>query len=186
MHDFVRDNLVGGPSIIFHRHHKKGETRIRAREYVSESKVRGHILGVDAKSLYLQCMGEAHSTGNCAIVDREKFLYHYNHSKVSVSVKHLRVDCIVPKRRVVYQFHGCYWHGHKCHLNKQALSTQSGLTLMAERCTDTLRTTVYLELLEYTGITKQMSVVQISEKQRVKSTKSQWKLPTPDTSILMN
>ena len=57
---------------------------------------------------------------------------------------------------------------------------------MAERCTDTLRTTLFLELL-HSGTTIQMSVVQSSEKRsRVKSTQSQWKIPTPDTSILMN
>ena len=149
VHDLVRDNLVGGPSIIFHCHHKKGETRIRAREYGSESKVCKHILGVDANSLFLKCMGEAHCTGYFvvrrrsklykaeltqqhsraaskllrynAIVDREKILHHYNHSEVSVGATHVRVDSIVPEKRVVYQFHGCYWHGYKCHLNKQEL-----------------------------------------------------------------
>ena len=132
---------------------------------------------MDPNSLYLQCMGEARCTGYFmvrrrsklykaeltkqhsraaserlryrAIVEGEKILHHYNHGEVSVCAKHIRVDSIVPEKRVVYQFHGCYWHGHKSHLNKQALSTQSRLTLMAERCTDTLRTTVYLELLQW-------------------------------------
>ena len=119
-------------------------------------------------SLYLQCMGEVHCTGyfvirqrsklykaeltqqqSCvasewsryrAIVDGEKILHHYNHIEVSVGAKHVRVDGIVPENRVVYQFHGCYRNGHKCQPDKQALSTQSGLALMVECCTDTLRT----------------------------------------------
>ena len=33
LHDLVKDNIVGGPSIIFHRYHEKGVTTLRQNEY---------------------------------------------------------------------------------------------------------------------------------------------------------
>ena len=33
LHDLVKDNIIGGPSIIFHRYHEKGVTMIRQNEY---------------------------------------------------------------------------------------------------------------------------------------------------------
>ena len=34
LHDLVKENIVGGPSIIFHRYHEKGVTTLRQNEYV--------------------------------------------------------------------------------------------------------------------------------------------------------
>ena len=55
-------NLVGGPSIVFHRFHEKDTTLIREHKYGREAKKCKHILGVDANSLYLRSMSEAHCT----------------------------------------------------------------------------------------------------------------------------
>lgn len=49
----VRKNLVGGPSIVFHRYHEKDVTKIRAVEYGDNAKTCAKILGVDAIALYL-------------------------------------------------------------------------------------------------------------------------------------
>ena len=68
---FSEADKDGGPSIIFHRHHKSGSTRIREMEYGTASKVCRHILGVDANSLYLKCMGEDHCTGYYVVRRRE-------------------------------------------------------------------------------------------------------------------
>ena len=147
VHTFLRDNMVGGPSITFHRHHKTGCTRIRELRYGVESKVCRHILGVDANSLYLKCMGEDHCTGYyivrrrgnnyraeesqqispaatewlCfrAITNNVNILHQYNHGEVSIGEQKVRVDGLVPKLDRVYQFHGCYWHGHLCHKKKE-------------------------------------------------------------------
>ena len=174
VHELVRSNLVGGPSIIFHRHHKSGCTRIREREYAVASKVCRHILGVDANSLYLKCMGEDHCTGYYVvrrrvnqyipeqsqkvsraaaewlrfrtITDGVRILHQYNQGKVSVGEKQVRMDGLVPKLKRVYQFHGCYWHGHFCHLNKKTLSTDKGRNLMIERSSNTIKTTLILYL----------------------------------------
>ena len=143
VHELVRSNLVRGPSIFFHRHHKSGCTRIREREYGVASKVCRQILGVDANSLYLKCMGEDHCTGYYVvrrrvnqyipeqsqkvshamaewlqfrtIIDGVNILHQYNHGEVSLGENRVRA----------YQFHGCYWHSHFCHLNKKALSTDN-------------------------------------------------------------
>lgn len=48
----VKNNIVGGPSIIFNRQHCSGKTRIRG------GKKCGSILGFDANALYLQVIGQ--------------------------------------------------------------------------------------------------------------------------------
>ena len=49
LHKIIRDNIVGGPSIIFHRYHEKGQTFIRG----NRDKVVQGIKGYDANALYL-------------------------------------------------------------------------------------------------------------------------------------
>ena len=180
IHHLLRKNLVGGPSIIFHRHHSSGVTRIRERKYGCESKICRHILGVDANSLYLKCMGEAHCTGFYyvrrrengfaavmtqsvsfsatewlryrALVDKVDIKHQYNYGEVSIGNQRIRVDGFVLERNLVYQFHGCYWHGHTCHLNKRILSTEKGRKWLEERSKNTLAVSSYLRGLGYSLI----------------------------------
>ena len=214
VHELVRTNLVGGPSIIFHRHHKSGSTRIRKREYGAESKVCRHILGVDANSLYLKCMEEAHCTGYYvvrrrvnqyrpeqsqkvsraaaewlrfrAITDGVNILHQYNHGEVSLGEARVRVDGLVPKLKRVYQFHGCYWHGHFCHLNKSTVTTDKGLNLMIERGANTIKTTVYLKCLGYQVVEEyecNWNKMKKTNHQQALKTRSIWQIPKPDTKI---
>ena len=53
----VKDNIVGGPAIIFHRHHEKDVTKIRGEE-----KCRS-IVGYDANALYLLALMQDMPTG---------------------------------------------------------------------------------------------------------------------------
>lgn len=53
----VKDNVVGGPSIIFHRYHQAGKTYIRDQKLVSS------IQGYDANALYLSCTAKDMPTG---------------------------------------------------------------------------------------------------------------------------
>ena len=53
LHKTVRENIVGGPAIVFHRYHEKGKTLIKAQKYGSQAKVCQQIKGFDANSLYL-------------------------------------------------------------------------------------------------------------------------------------
>ena len=210
IHDLVRANLVGGPSIIFHRHHKIGVTKIRERKYGPDSKVCRHIVGVDANSLYLKCMGEEHCTGYFvvrrrennylpeqsqkasreaaewlryrAIVDGKNILHHYNHGEVSVGEKKVRVDGIVPSEKLIYQFHGCVWHGHECHLNRQSLKTETGRRNMAERSRRTLETTLYLEAMGYSVVEQyECKWLKLRRNRTVLSTQNRWRIPIPDT-----
>ena len=213
VHKLVRSNLVGGPSIIFHRHHKSGSTRIREREYGVESKVCRHILGVDSNSLYLKCMGEAHCTGYYvvrrrvnqyrpeqsqkvslaaaellpfqAITDGVNILDQYNHGEVSLGEARVRVDGLVPKLNRVYQFHGCYWHGHFCHPNKSSLTTGKGSNLMMERGANTIKTTVYLKCLGYQVVEEyecNWKKIKKTDQQALK-TRSIWHITKADTRI---
>lgn len=56
-HTAVRENIVGGPSIIFTRHHEANVTRIRG------GKLTKAILGYDANALYLSCTGREMPVG---------------------------------------------------------------------------------------------------------------------------
>ena len=180
IHNLLRKNLVGGPSIIFHRHHESGVTRIRERRYGSGSKVCRHVLGVDANSLYLKCMGENHCTGFYVVrraenhfipvlshqvsysaaewllyraqSDGVEILHQYNYGEVKIGSQRISVDGFVVDKKLIYQFHGCFWHGHTCQLNKSLLATEKGKTWLMERCQHTLKVTAYLKALGYTVI----------------------------------
>ena len=53
----LRDNIVGGPSIIFHRYQERDKTLIKDK-YLCKK-----VLGYDANSLYLYCLGQLMPTG---------------------------------------------------------------------------------------------------------------------------
>ena len=63
----VKQNIVGGPSIIFRRHHKVGETRIRH----GEGKICRGILGEDSNALYLFALAQDMPTGSYARLTNE-------------------------------------------------------------------------------------------------------------------
>ena len=52
-HDLVLDNIIGGPSIIFHRYHEKGVTTLRQNVYGEAAPPCRSIVGYDANALYL-------------------------------------------------------------------------------------------------------------------------------------
>ena len=55
----MRQNLVRGPSIVFSRFHEAGETFLRkADPSCAPHELCETILGYDAKTLYLKCIGE--------------------------------------------------------------------------------------------------------------------------------
>ncbi len=138
-HTFKR-NIVGGPSIIFTRHHKVGQTRIRGRKKC------GSILGFDANALYLQAIGKPMPVGPFVrrLADndfrpelRDRFMSAYYwmdwishrdeieirhklNSRSEVRVGPYPVDGFSDSsgKPTCYQFQGCYWHGHLCEVTK--------------------------------------------------------------------
>ena len=73
----VSNNLVGGPSIIFTRHHKTDETLIRGQKPCKK------VLGFDANALYLWAFGEKFPVG--PFIRRQK----YNQFKPQVRDKYM-------------------------------------------------------------------------------------------------
>ena len=57
LHLLVKDNIVGGPAIIFHRYHEKDITKIRGEETCRS------IVGYDANALYLWALMQDMPTG---------------------------------------------------------------------------------------------------------------------------
>lgn len=138
----VRKNLVGGPSIVFHRYHEKDVTKIRDVEYGAEAKTCAEILGVDANALYLWCMMQKLPTGNPIIrkledefaphstgkgskvahgwlewearAREEEIRHAMNGKEVKIGRHGLPVDGFCAATNTVYQFHGCFWHAHPC------------------------------------------------------------------------
>ena len=53
LHSELRDNIVGGPSIVFSRHHEKDVTKIRPQTLGDHAKTCQSVVGVDANALYL-------------------------------------------------------------------------------------------------------------------------------------
>ena len=54
LHHLVKDHMVGGPSLVFHRYHKKGVTKIRQNDYGDTSRLCQSIVGFNANALYLR------------------------------------------------------------------------------------------------------------------------------------
>ena len=53
LHHLVKDHVVGGASLIFHRYHEKGVTTPRQNEYGEAARPCRSIVGYDANALYL-------------------------------------------------------------------------------------------------------------------------------------
>ena len=142
----VKQNIVGGPSIVFHRHHEKDVTKIRETDYKNEAKTCQNVLGCDANALYLWSMMQEMPTGSPIrrksdnefrpeFVDKYgrmawcwlelmahsediSIRHKYNDNEYRVGQHGLPVDGYCKETNTVYQFHGCIFHGHNCHLTK--------------------------------------------------------------------
>ena len=53
LYQLFKDNLVGGPAIIFHRHAKKGQTKIHQSQHGQATRSVQRVVGYDANALYL-------------------------------------------------------------------------------------------------------------------------------------
>ncbi|XP_063966739.1 uncharacterized protein LOC135156886 [Lytechinus pictus] len=163
-----RDNLVGGPSIIFHRYHERGVTKIRGGKPCVK------IIGFDANALYLHAIMQEMPTGhyvrrqaendfrpeNRHPIAQEWLQYQSssrqihirhagNHSEKRIGPLQLPVDGFCAQTKQVFEFHGCYFHGHSCHLNKdQTKNTKLGKS-MPDLLKKTQEKQEYVERLGY-------------------------------------
>ena len=164
LHELVKDNIVGGPAIIFHRYHEKGITKIRGGSELCRK-----IVGYDANALYLWALmqdmptgwyvrrreengfrpQQAQPYGQMAIQwltresDRTGCTIRHQGNGREKRVGKLLVDGWCAKTRTAYQFHGCYFHGcPKCYDHEET-NTLNGKT-MATLLADTKKHTTYL------------------------------------------
>ena len=134
LHTLIQEQTVGGPSLIFHRYHETGVTKIRGGKTVRT------IEGYDANGLYTWALKQPMPTDFPIILEKEnnfkprsmnthstrerEWLTYYAHlNDVHVQHKFNRgqhsvcgrlVDGWIPSTQTVLQFHGCFWHGHEC------------------------------------------------------------------------
>ena len=164
LHKLVKDNIVGGPAIIFHRYHEKNVTRIRGGSEPCRS-----IVGYDANALYLWALMQDMPTG-WYVRRREENGFRpqqaqpygqmavqwltWEAAKNGCTIRHqvngrekrigkLPVDGWCAETRTAYQFHGCYFHGCTNCYEPQETNTLNGKT-MAELLADTKKHTTYL------------------------------------------
>ncbi len=133
----LRDSILGGPSIIFHRWHECLKTKIKG---IVDNLCRC-VLGFDANALYLYCIGKKMPTGWYTIqseVDGYKKQEKYSRQSIQwleymmrtndIHIRHAEnggehrinnfsVDGFDEDNNTVYEFHGCFWHGHSCGTN---------------------------------------------------------------------
>ncbi|BFZ13860.1 hypothetical protein BsWGS_16899 [Bradybaena similaris] len=170
LHTTMRNNITGGPSIIFHRYHEKDVTFIRG----NAAKVVKTILGFDANALYLSALMQPMPTdfpvirraGNDFRAERVSFYSvqnrqwlswvshtkdihlqtQYNGREMSLGKRRLRVDGWDSVNRTAYQFHGCMFHGHpNCPLTKGKDTHPKTDTPLAELYAKTVANRAYLE-----------------------------------------
>ena len=140
LYDKFNKNITGGPSIIFKRSERAEETLIR-NKYICEN-----IIGYDCNSLYLYSLGQDMPVGpfirrkredNFIPHKRDKYLNMYywmdylsHKNKIKImhklnANKEFRIGPYLVDgiyKTDVYEYNGCYFHGHKCwltsHLNR--------------------------------------------------------------------
>ena len=164
LHKLVKDKIVGGPAIIFHRYHEKDVTKIRGGGETCRT-----IVGYDANALYLWAIMQDMPTG-WYTRRREENKFRPQQAQpygqmaaqwlTSVSfttghtIRHqsngrekrvgkLLVDGWCAETRTAYQFHGCYFHGCTNCYEPQETNALNGKT-MAKLLEDTKKNTAYL------------------------------------------
>jgi hypothetical protein len=63
LYQLFKNNIVGGPNIVFHRYHERDVTTNRPRDY-EEPKACKKIIGYDANALYLWSIIQEMPTGH--------------------------------------------------------------------------------------------------------------------------
>lgn len=56
LYHLIRENIRGGPSIVFNRYQKTNETKVKPEYFGADAKNTKGVLGVDCSALYLSCL----------------------------------------------------------------------------------------------------------------------------------
>ncbi|KAK3085829.1 hypothetical protein FSP39_009262 [Pinctada imbricata] len=161
----VKNNIIGGPSIIFNRYAKVGETFLRGRP----DKPCKKIVGYDANALYLWALNQEMPTGpfirrrrdkEFAPESRDKYMSAYYwmdwlREMTGQNIKHKMnygrekrvgpypVDGFCSDTDTIFQFHGCYFHGHDCYITK-SIKNKEWRERRLEKLEKTQATTAFL------------------------------------------
>ena len=164
LHHLIKDNIVGGPAIIFHRYIEKDVTRIRGGLELCRG-----IVGYDANALYLWALMQDMPTGwYTRRREENKFRpqqaqpygqmavqwINCESNRTGCTIRHqangrekrigkLLVDGWCAETRTAYQFHGCYFHGCRDCYDQEETNKLNGKT-MAMLLEDTKKNTAYL------------------------------------------
>ena len=177
LHELVRDNMVGGPSIIFHRYHEAGLTQLRSDIYKEDAETCESIVGYDANALYLWCLmqdmpvgtyvrrreedhfkpHQAEVWGKMAMEWMEweasqkgiAIRHKYNSKEKRIGQRQLPVDGWCAETNTVYQFHGCFWHGHECMAEKGIMKNEKNGKTMEQLRSDTQKNSKYIQQCGY-------------------------------------
>ena len=144
LYHLFKCNMVGGPSIIFHRYAEVEKTKIREYEYGESAKVVKKIVGYDANALYLWALCQPMPVGlytswkltdNCLLPSKswkaaDEWLAWEAHKRgitlctrldegeKRLGAKQLTVDGYHAETNTAFEYDGCWWHGHSCALNR--------------------------------------------------------------------
>ena len=151
LHLHVKDNIVGGAAIIFHRYHEKDVTKIHGEETCRS------LVGYDANALCLWALMQDMPTGWYTRRREEKQFrpqqaqpfrqmavqwLTWESAKNGCAIRHqvngrekrigkLPVDGWCAEARTAYQFHGCFFDGcPKCY-NQTETNSVNGKTMAA-------------------------------------------------------
>ena len=165
LYETYRNNLVGGPSIVFTRHHEAGKTLIRGGKLCEK------IQGYDANALYLWALKQEIPTGYptrrkeeggfkkdrkpFSIVAQDwldweahtrgiKIRHEGNNTEKRLGPRMLPVDGWCSETKQVFEFQGCRYHGHVCQMNPHHEQED-----MKARYKKTLERREYVENLGY-------------------------------------
>ena len=131
----LKKSICGGPSIIFRRYHEKGKTKIRNGTETCEK-----VLGYDCNSLYLFCLAQLMPTGNYSRRKQPDFKreskfsdesiqwltwvsettgakIQHGQNRGEVRIENYFVDGFDENTNTIYEYYGCYHHGHCHHYN---------------------------------------------------------------------
>ena len=196
LYTLFKKNMVGGPSIIFHRYHEKNKTKIREVEMTAqgkEPKMCQKIVGYDANALYLWAIMQNMPTGSFTRRREETrfkkessvklatewleweaqnrgihIRHQINATEKRIGERRLPVDGFHGPSQTVFQFHGCWWHGHDCHLTDGKEMNEKRKRPMKELLAETKANSKYIEEQGY-------QLIEVFECQwrRLKKTNSQ-------------
>ena len=167
LHHLVKDHVVGGASLIFHRYHEKGINTLRQNEYGEAARSCRSIVGYDANALYVWSLLQdmpmgwytrrreendfrpesAQLNGQMAAEwltwesERTGRVIRHQINGREKRIGKMLVDGWCSETKTAYQFHGCFFHGHSC--TRQEVNEVNGKTT-AELLAETRKNTANL------------------------------------------